>query len=115
MKQKRLFFLAVSLTLLAMTALAQKPAYPPEMPGSRTEVYRATESVELRAWIFEPPGHSADDSRPAIVFFFGGGWNGGTPGQFRPHAMYLARWPLLHWQPVLYLQRRPASSALLLP
>lgn len=84
------FLLAVSLVLLAMPVKAQKPAYPPEMPGSRSEVYLATETVELKAWIFEPPGHSAGDARPAIVFFFGGGWNGGTPGQFRPQAMHLA-------------------------
>ena len=25
-----------------------------------------------------------------MVFFFGGGWNGGTPGQFRPQARHLA-------------------------
>lgn len=84
------YLLLASIVLLAVPATAQKPAYPPEMPGSRTEVYLATETVELNAWTFEPPGHSADDTRPAIVFFFGGGWNGGTPGQFRPQAQYLA-------------------------
>lgn len=89
---KRLLYtlLAVSFVLLAPLAEAQKPKYPPEMPGSRTEVYRTTGAVDLKAWIFEPTGHSAGDSRPAIVFFFGGGWNGGTPGQFRPQAEYLA-------------------------
>ena len=29
-------------------------------------------------------------SHPAMVFFFGGGWNGGTTGQFAPHAKYFA-------------------------
>jgi len=28
--------------------------------------------------------------RPGIVFFFGGGWNGGSPSQFYPHCEYLA-------------------------
>jgi acetyl esterase/lipase len=69
---------------------AQRPGYPPEIPGARTEIYRSVGDVDLQAWIVEPFGHSADDARPAIVFFFGGGWNGGTPGQFRPHAAYLA-------------------------
>lgn len=82
--------LAASLVMLTLPAKAQKPAYPPEMPGSRSEVYLATETTELNAWIFDPPGHSSDDPRPAIVFFFGGGWNGGSPGQFRPQAEYLA-------------------------
>ena len=30
------------------------------------------------------------DQRPAVVFFFGGGWNGGSPSQFAPHCEYLA-------------------------
>ena len=86
MKQKLHLLLAFSLVTLTLPAMAQKPAYPPEMQGSRAEVYRGTDSGDLKAWIFEPSGHSADDARPAIVFYFGGGWNGGTPGQFRPHA-----------------------------
>ena len=28
--------------------------------------------------------------RPAIVFFFGGGWNAGSPNQFEEHCKYLA-------------------------
>jgi acetyl esterase len=82
--------LTICLTLPTTFALAQKPAYPPEMQGARTEVYRSTDTIDLKAWIFEPAGHSVDDARPSIVFYFGGGWNGGTPGQFRPHARYLA-------------------------
>jgi len=73
-----------------MSVLAKKPTYPPEMPGARTEVYHSADSTDLKAWIFEPADHSPDDARPSIVFFFGGGWNGGTPGQFRPQAEYLA-------------------------
>lgn len=64
--------------------------YPPEMTGSRTEVYREVGETKLNAYIFEPEGHSADDKRPAAVFFFGGGWRGGTPGQFLPHCRHLA-------------------------
>ena len=76
--------------LYADSVLAQKPPYPPELPDARSEIYRVSGETELRAWIFEPDGHSTDDARPAVVFFFGGGWNGGTPGQFAPQARYLA-------------------------
>ncbi len=65
--------------------------YPPEMPGARTETYRQVGDVELKAWIFEPTGHTAKDRRPAVVFFFGGGWKSGTPGQFLPHCQHLAQ------------------------
>jgi acetyl esterase/lipase len=82
--------LAVCLTMLATVAFAQKPSYPPEMQGARAEVYRSTDTIDLEVWIFEPQGHGTDDARPSMVFYFGGGWNGGTPGQFKPQAQYLA-------------------------
>lgn len=82
--------LLVALSVLAFPVLAQKAAYPPEMTDAKAEVYRSTDEIDLKAWIFEPPGHSASDKRAAIVFFFGGGWNAGSPGQFRWHAKYLA-------------------------
>lgn len=64
--------------------------YPPDMPGSRIEIYKRAGDVSLNAYIFEPKAHVAADQRPAIVFFFGGGWRGGTPGQFLPHCQHLA-------------------------
>ena len=64
--------------------------YPPEMTGSRAEVYREIGDVKLNAYIFNPSGHSSSDRSPATVFFFGGGWKGGTPGQFLPHCLHLA-------------------------
>ncbi|NQV25794.1 MAG: alpha/beta hydrolase [Rhodopirellula sp.] len=65
--------------------------YPPNMPGSRIEIYKRVGDVSLNAYIFEPQGHVASDQRPAIVFFFGGGWRGGTPGQFLPQCQHLAK------------------------
>jgi acetyl esterase/lipase len=44
----------------------------------------------LRLWIFRPQGWKATDRRPAAVFFHGGGWVGGRPGQFDTQARYLA-------------------------
>jgi acetyl esterase/lipase len=90
MNRATYLLLAAALVALMAPAQAQRPAYPPEMPGARTEVYRSVDGIDLKAWIFEPAGHRADDNHPAIVFFFGGGWNGGTPGQFRPQAVHLA-------------------------
>ena len=90
MKRTTSLILAAALVVLMAPAQAQKPTYPPEMPDARTEVYRSADGFDLKAWIFEPAGHRADDMRPAIVFFFGGGWNAGTPGQFRPQAVHLA-------------------------
>ena len=36
------------------------------------------------------PKHNPSSPKPAIVFFFGGGWRGGTPKQFEEHCNYLS-------------------------
>ncbi len=80
---------AIALLLPAVLA-AQQANYPPNMPEARVETYKSVEGTDLKIWIFEPEGHRASDKRPAIVFFFGGGWRNGTPAQFHRQAMHLA-------------------------
>ncbi len=53
-------------------------------------VYKSFARDPLELNVFLPAGWGASDSRPAIVFFFGGGWVGGSPSQFFPHCRYLA-------------------------
>ena len=36
-------------------------------------VYKTVDQTELRLHVFKPEEHKSSDSRPAIVFFFGGG------------------------------------------
>lgn len=48
------------------------------------------EPYDLKLHVFYPDGWTPDDTRPAVVFFFGGGWNGGSPAQFFPHCRDLA-------------------------
>ena len=55
------------------------------------EVYKHASAADLWIYRFDPAGHDPKhDRRPAVVFFFGGGWNGGTVRQFEQHARYLA-------------------------
>jgi acetyl esterase/lipase len=58
--------------------------------GARVETYKTIGDVKLNIHIFEPAGHRAADKRPAIVFFFGGGWRSGSPRQFEQQCRYLA-------------------------
>ncbi|MDB4473944.1 alpha/beta hydrolase [Opitutaceae bacterium] len=51
--------------------------------------YREVDGTELKMHVFLPHDFDASDRRPAVVFFFGGGWNGGNPGQFYPFSEYL--------------------------
>lgn len=77
---------AIGLTCSAMGEPAKV-----NIPGAKVETYKVASGDELKLYIFNPKGHSPKkDKRPAIVFFFGGGWNGGTPTQFEQHSRYLA-------------------------
>jgi acetyl esterase/lipase len=84
------------LVLLASHAIAQdknrrgRPAYPPDMPGAKVETYKTLGDTKLNLYIYEPEDLKPGDKRPAIVFFFGGGWQSGSPRQFMPQCKYLA-------------------------
>lgn len=54
-------------------------------------VYKQTPQGELKLLVHLPPKWQASDKRPAIVFFFGGGWTGGTVEQFVDQAEHLAQ------------------------
>jgi len=58
---------------------------------SHTVIYKQIDTVALKMEIFFPPEYDKDKSYPAIVFFFGGGWNSGTIKQFEPHAGYFSK------------------------
>lgn len=62
--------------------------YPANLAGAKVEVYKTIGDVKLNMFIFRPEGFSVKDRRPAIVFFFGGGWRSGTPAQFTKQAEY---------------------------
>jgi acetyl esterase/lipase len=62
---------------------------PLEFEGATAHVYKKTAEGELYLYVFQPQ-KGRQQNRPAAVFFFGGGWNGGTPKQFEEHASYLA-------------------------
>ena len=53
-----------------------------------SETYRELGDVSLRLHGFRP--RQGAPTGTAIVFFFGGGWTGGTPVQFFPHCIGLA-------------------------
>ena len=57
----------------------------------QTIAYKTLESSELKLHVFNPPSHVPSDQSPVIVFFFGGGWTGGTPRQFYQQARDFAR------------------------
>jgi len=79
-------------TLSRPRAAQPRAAAPAPASAARvTEVtYKSTEQGDLSMLIHRPEGWKATDKRPAIVFFFGGGWTNGSPSQFESQATYLA-------------------------
>jgi len=89
--------LFLATTALCLSARAQDDpqrrnfTYPPLMDGAQVETYKEINGATLKLWIFQPTGAVAPDAkRPAIVFFFGGGWTNGSPSQFERQCRHFA-------------------------
>lgn len=71
--------------VLSVSGLATAKTSPDEFL-----TYKKVGNSELKLHVFYPEGHTKNDKKPAIVFFFGGSWNWGKPLQFYEHSRYLA-------------------------
>jgi len=60
------------------------------LPGAKTYVYKTVDGMPLQLHVFFPEPNDLTQKRATIVFFFGGGWTGGSPRQFLSHAKLLA-------------------------
>src|SRR3954471_22858127 len=66
-------------------------ASPPSFEGATVETYKEVGGAKLNVWIFQPTQKPAPgEKRPAIVFFFGGGWSAGSPSQFERQCRHFA-------------------------
>lgn len=94
MLQKKETMMRMSICSVAMLLVAfALPACALDVKGytpDQSLVYKTVGDTALKLHVFNPEEHAPSDKRPAIVFFFGGGWNGGSPSQFYPHCQYLA-------------------------
>lgn len=74
--------------LLAFNAYAQEKG---NDALSHEVIYKTvSDSVNLKMRFHYPEGLNKKKKYPAIVFYFGGGWNGGTITQFEDQAKYFA-------------------------
>lgn len=71
-------------------ANAEEPQADGDYAGAIAETYKTIGDVELKIYRFAPENHQPSEQRPAIVFFFGGGWKNGQPTQFVSQCRYLA-------------------------
>ena len=61
-----------------------------EQQDTKSFVYKKLKQADLELIVHYPPGWKETDKRPAVVFFFGGGWTSGKIQQFEPQASHLA-------------------------
>jgi hypothetical protein len=84
-------FLLLGLFCITFGVFAAEPATTsPSATTSKSFIYKKIDKVELEMAVDFPPGWKEIDHRPAIVFFFGGGWTNGTIKSFETQASYLA-------------------------
>ncbi|MDR1864446.1 MAG: alpha/beta hydrolase [Bacteroidales bacterium] len=71
--------------MFTVSAQAETPY--PELV--REDVYKTVDTVRLKITVYYPETVE-NKAYPALVFFFGGGWNGGNIKQFEQHSEYFA-------------------------
>ena len=54
-------------------------------------IYKQIDTIELMMQIHSPENMDTSKTYPGIVFFFGGGWVGGSINQFEPHAKHFSQ------------------------
>lgn len=74
-------FFCTSLAILSLATMSAQ---------DDSVIYKKIDTLELSMHIYKPMDFEDRDSFPAIIFFFGGGWRGGTPLQFDSHAKYFS-------------------------
>ena len=79
------FLLILTAVLLSPTPLATAAK-----PEGKAHHYKQVGDRKLTVYVTKPSDWAKGQTRPAIVFYHGGGWVGGAPGQFTEHSKYFA-------------------------
>lgn len=85
--QVRIRSVQVIITIIAL--LSTGAVLGQAIDGFDEYMYKKVDTVELKIHVRQPE-RAGKKRLPTIVFFYGGGWNGGRIDQFLPHAEYLA-------------------------
>ena len=75
---------------LFVVAVASSSAADDKATTTKVVTYKQTKQAPLEMTFHFPASWKEADKRPAIVFFFGGGWTSGNIKQFEFQANYLA-------------------------
>ena len=73
------------LSLFIIYSRAFSSVYPDTISGATLYTYKTIDDISLNLQVLTSERQIA----PTVVFFFGGGWRGGSVKQFEPHMRYL--------------------------
>lgn len=86
---KKLFIITVSV-LLTMTSVNSQNTPVLKVKPDQELVYKEINGTQLKLSLYNPDGFNKNKKYPTIIFFFGGGWSGGSITQFEDQAQYFA-------------------------
>lgn len=102
-------FIRTAVLLTCVLSLVSDSAFAAEPPGQKY-TYKTVDGINLSIYVTRPADWQPTDQRPAILFFHGGGWVGGAPGQFTRHAQYFASRGLVCFQAQYRLLDRKSDA-----
>lgn len=79
------------MTFALLGVIAGKAGVPDDVEVKKIVYKKVPDGKPLTLSVFSPKNMPEDKKLPAIVFFFGGGWKSGGPGQFYGQCIHLAR------------------------
>lgn len=88
--KKQHFLVFILFYIISFTGAKGQDKSFEELDGADIRVYKSVDGVDLKMSIIYPDDYIKGKKYPAIVFFFGGGWNNGTVQQFEQHCHFLA-------------------------
>ncbi|MGV8094193.1 MAG: alpha/beta hydrolase [Mangrovibacterium sp.] len=98
---KFLTIISVNILLFGLSGFAQ---------DSIQAVYKTVGSTDLYLKVFFPKEYNTHTSYPSVVFFFGGGWKGGSNKQFEPHARYFSDRGMICFLPDYRVKNRHGTT-----
>jgi len=86
---KRILF---SIAVLGSILVSAQKKFSSHIPGKEAKelIYKIVDADTLKMELYFPDNLKKNKKYPSIVFYYGGGWNGGTIDQFRDQAGYFA-------------------------
>lgn len=90
MFRRMLVFLGMVIAWSWSSAAVSSATVHPDDTTPVRVIYKRIDTLALYMDVYTPDRPAGSGPTPAMVFFFGGGWNTGSTGQFEQHARYFS-------------------------